>query len=234
MPLWSQVCMGSFILKTVPVSDLPARSNIDAAGETFSTANSLRSHAAFQILNLDPGSQVWNALEAPEFLKGSCIPGKVPAAELWSVIFSVLGGSEGYTAARPDQDSCHTSQGCVIVQLWTQQVRVWLKGPFMVANLSRDIAFQQNEDQLKTHYRGGRSTGLATMMMIFDCSASAATRVKFISIGSSDFSLLYLLCIRMCLSFRSWMNFEWIPHMLMSLFPVWGFCWITTGCGQKA
>lgn len=55
----------------------------------------------------------------------------------------------------------------------------------MVANLSGDIAFQQNEDQWKTHYRGGHSIGLA--MMIFDCSASAATCVKFISIRSSDF-----------------------------------------------
>lgn len=136
--------------------------------------------------------------------------------------FAFLGVSEGDTAARPDQDSCHTSQGCVIVQLCTQQVRVWLKGPFMVANLSGDIAFQQNEDQWKTHYRGGHSIGLA--MMIFDCSASAATCVKFISIRSSDFLVLYLACIRMCLSHCSWMNFELIPQMLIYLFPVCCLC----------
>ena len=130
-------------------------------------------------------------------LKCSWILGNSPALQdFWVLrwqserLYSLLDGSEGDTAAHTDQDSCHTSQGCVIVQLWTQQVRVWLKGPFMVANLSGDIAFQQNEDQLKTHYRGGRSTGLA--MMIFDCSASAATCVKFISIRSGDFSLPYL------------------------------------------
>lgn len=130
-----------------------------------------------------------------KLLKGPWIPGKVcPAGRRADWLFSLLVGSERQTAARPDQDSCHTSQGCVIVQLWTQQVRVWLKGPFMVTNLSRDIAFQQSEDQLKTHYRGGHSIGLA--MMIFDCSASAATCVKCISIRSSDSLVLHLLCIQ--------------------------------------
>lgn len=55
----------------------------------------------------------------------------------------------------------------------------------MVGNLSGNIAFQQNEDQQMTYHRGGHSIRLA--VMIFDCSASAGTSVKFLSIRGSDF-----------------------------------------------
>lgn len=64
----------------------------------------------------------------------------------------------------------------------------------MVTNLSGDIAFQQNGDQWKTH-RGGHSTGLA--MMIFDCSASAATSVKFIGPVPSCTWHAYYLKVKM-------------------------------------
>ncbi len=76
---------------------------------------------------LETQVKLWSSLNVPEFQERflqwrfSC---QSPDEWLAEWLFSHLRGSEGYTAAQTDQDSYHTSQGCVIVQLWIQQVRV--------------------------------------------------------------------------------------------------------------
>lgn len=104
--------------------------------------------------------------------------------------------SSWLTGKDTHQNSCHTSQGCVMHRLWSPAgSRSELKGPFMVADRSKDVACQQNQDQLKRRHRGG-CCGCEQVTNISVCVAPAAICCKF-SFRSSDlFLMLNLLCIR--------------------------------------
>lgn len=142
--------------------------------------------------------------------KGILVSWKVPAvqpyvscwATSWVLFnFAFLGVSERDTATRLDQDSCHTSQDAESFSCGPNRsgsdsrALSWLLTSAGTLHFSR---IRISGRPTTEDYRGRRSIGLA--MMVFDCSASAATCVKFISIRSSDFLVLYLACFKMCLS----------------------------------